>query len=78
MPIDEVPPAVDTKIAFTGDNATAEVVVTMLTARGIASELVGDHQIEGGTLVAAVRVPADQLEDALALVADFTSGAASR
>jgi hypothetical protein len=66
--------------AYEGTQAQAEVLCTMLNARGIPAQVTFDHEVEGGTAMveAIIFVPPDQLEDARALIADVLSGAAER
>lgn len=63
-----------------GTQAMAEVLASMLRARGLDAVATGDHEIEGGTarVEALILVPPDQVEDAKALIADVESGAAER
>lgn len=65
--------AKDAVRVFEGSEARAEVLVTMLQARGIAAAVTPGHEIEGGTAVfeAAVYVPSDQADEARALIADI-------
>jgi hypothetical protein len=64
--------AKDAVRVFEGTEARAEVLVTMLQARGIAAAVTPGHEIEGGTAVveAAIFVPPDQADEARALIAD--------
>ena len=65
---------------FEGTQAEAEALHLMLTARGVASAVTRDREVEGGTAVveAMIFVPPDQAEEARTLIADVKSGAASR
>lgn len=65
-------------IVFSGDQAEAEALTTMLSARGLEPQITQAREVEGHTAVveAQVLVPPDQVEDALALIADVQSGAA--
>jgi len=64
--------AKDAVRVFAGSEARAEVLVTMLQARGIAAAVTSGHEVEGGTAMveAAIFVPPDQADEALALIAD--------
>jgi len=79
-PITELLPKLelDAQVVWTGERPTAEVLRTMLHARGVNVELIGEHPLEGGELVTALLVESDQVEEAKSLIADFESGAASR
>jgi hypothetical protein len=72
--------AQDAARVFEGTQAEAEVLVTMLEARGIAAAVTPGHEVEGGTapVEAVVFVPPDQADDARTLIADYRSGTASR
>ena len=72
--------AQDAARVFEGTQAEAEVLVTMLEARGITAAVTPGHEVEGGTapVEAYIMVPPDQAEEARALIADVQSGAASR
>ena len=73
-----LPKVGESEIVWTGERPTAEVLKTMLDARGLNVELVGEHPLEGGELVSALLVEADQADDARALIVDFESGSAAR
>ena len=59
-------------VVFTGTQSQAEALTTMLHARGITAAVTSDHEIEGGTAIieAVIFVPADQAEEARALIVD--------
>ena len=67
-------------VVYTGTQVGAEVMHTMLQARGIESKVTRDHEIEGGTAIieAVIFVPPGQAEEARALIVDTESGAAER
>ncbi|MBS1118798.1 MAG: putative prokaryotic signal transducing protein [Deltaproteobacteria bacterium] len=67
-------------VVYTGTQIQAEVLHAMLHARGIASKVTRDHEIEGGTAIieAVIFVPPEQAEEARALIVDIESGAAAR
>ena len=69
----------DPVIVFEGTQAQAEALHAMLTARGVASSVTRDHEVEGGTarIEAYIMVPPDLAEEARALIADVASGGAS-
>ena len=70
----------DPVIVFEGTQAEAEALHAMLTARGVASSITRDREVEGGTAIveAYIMVPPDQAEEARDLIADVKSGAAAR
>jgi hypothetical protein len=72
--------AQDAARVFEGTQAEAEVLVTMLEARGITAAVTPGHEVEGGTapVEAVVFVPPDQADDARELVAAYRSGATTR
>ena len=63
---------------FEGTQVQAEIMCTMLQARGIAAAVTNDHEVEGGTapIEAIIFVPPDEADEARALLADVESGAA--
>lgn len=67
-------------VVYTGTQVGAEVMHTMLQARGIESKVTRDHEIEGGTAIieAVIFVPPGQAEEARALIVDTEPGAAER
>lgn len=67
-------------IVFSGTNAECETLTTMLNARGLDAGMTEAREVEGGTAVieAQILVPADQAEDARALIEDVQSGAAAK
>ena len=70
----------DPVIVFEGRQVEAEALHAMLTARGVASSVTRDREVEGGTapVEAYIMVPPDQAEEARALIEDVQSGAAAR
>jgi hypothetical protein len=70
----------DPVIVFEGTQVEAETLHLMLTARGVASSVTRDREVEGHTLPveAYIMVPPDQAEEARDLIADVQSGAAER
>ena len=70
----------DPVIVFEGRQVEAEALHSMLTARGVASSVTRDREVEGGTALveAYIMVPPDQAEEARALIEDVQSGAAAR
>ncbi len=62
-----------------GNQSQADVLATMLRARGLSAVATGDREVEGGTAIveALIFVPPDEVEDARALIADVESGAAA-
>jgi hypothetical protein len=67
-------------VAHTGDQVGAEVMRTLLRARGVDSKVTRDHESEGGptTIEAVIIVPPRQVEEARALFPYTQSGAAKR
>jgi hypothetical protein len=59
-------------VVFAGTQAQAEALTTMLHARGVTAAVTSDREVEGGTAIveAVIFVPADQAEEAKALIAD--------
>jgi hypothetical protein len=70
----------DPVIVFEGTQAEAEALHAMLTARGVASSITRDREIEGGTarVEAYIMALPDQADEARALIVDVQSGAAAR
>ncbi len=62
-----------------GNQSQADVLATMLRARGVSAVATGDREVEGGTAIveALIFVPPDEVEEAQALIADVESGAAA-
>jgi hypothetical protein len=69
----------DPVIVFEGTQAEAEALHAMLNARGVASSVTRDREVEGGTarVEAYIMVPPDHEEEARDLIADVQSGAAA-
>lgn len=70
----------DPVIVYQGTQAEAEALHAMLTARGVASAVTRDREVEGGTapVEAMILVPPDQAAEAADLIADVKSGGAAR
>ena len=61
-------------VVFTGTQVQAEALTTMLHARGVTAAVTSDREVEGATAIveAVIFVPADQAEEARALIADVS------
>ena len=69
----------DERVAvFSGTLIEAEVIRTMLRARGIDAAITGEHSLTTDEHDAVLLVPPAEVEAATALVADVQSGAAER
>ena len=73
-------PSSENVVVFRGSQAMADVLTSMLSARGIIATATGDREVEGGTAIveALIFVPPDQAEEAAALIADVESGDAAK
>jgi len=62
----------DPVVVYSGTQAEAEVLHTMLRARGINSNVTRDREVEGGTAVveAVIFVAPEQADEARALIAN--------
>ena len=70
----------DPVVVFEGTQTQAEALHAMLNARGVASSVTRDREVEGGIapVEAYIMVPPDQAEEARDLIADVQSGAATK